>query len=536
VIVSGSDAQLDALATRHGLTIVGRFPGGAVLAANSDETTRLAADLDVQRMSGDLLVRNTMVVSNLAVAADQTRAGTSGGLLGIGGIPGVNGSGVTVAVVDSGIATHDALAKKIVAAVSFVTGDPSTNDGFGHGTHVAGIIAGISGPAVKVGAAYSSGIAPGANLVNVRVLNNQGVGYTSDVLAGVQWVIANRAKYNIRVMNLSLGHPVTESCDTDPLCQAVNQAVLSGITVVVAAGNNGKTANGQTVLGGINSPGNSPLAITVGALNTWGTVARGDDTVTTYSSRGPTAFDYYVKPDVAAPGNRIISTEASGSYLASHYAVLHNAGYGTNGYMQLSGTSMATPMVSGAAALLLSGAQGLSPTQIKMALQMGATYLPDAGMIGAGAGSVNIWASRKIIVNNGPISGLLSTVGGALTASSGMAFWDDGSLSHRAYTGVGVRLLSLADALLAWLNPSLLHRGDVNLVGLLNPLANVHGNWLVWGQAAGWTGSNDEIVWGTSANNGDEIVWGTSGGDEIVWGTSTDGDGGDTVLVTTSPS
>jgi hypothetical protein len=101
-----------------------------------------------------------------------------------------------------------------------------------------------------------------------------------------------------------------------------------------------------------------------------------------------------------------------------------------------------------------------------------------------------------------------------------------------------VRLLSLADALLAWLNPSLLHRGDVNLVGLLNPLANVHGNWLVWGQAAGWTGSNDEVIWGTSMSDGsgDEVIWGTSGGDEVIWGTSTDGDGGDGVLTGTTPS
>ncbi len=146
---------------------------------------------------------------------------------------------------------------------------------------------------------------PRAHLVNVRVLGADGSGFTSDVIAGIEWVVANRALYNIRVINLSLGHPVTEACSTDPLCEAVNQAVQAGIVVVVAAGNAGKAPDGRAILGGISSPANSPYAITVGALNTWGTVDRSDDTVATFSSRGPSAYDLAVKPDIAAPGTKI---------------------------------------------------------------------------------------------------------------------------------------------------------------------------------------------------------------------------------------
>src|SRR5262249_5593210 len=153
-------------------------------------------------------------------------------------------------------------------------------------------------------------------------------------------------------------------------------------------------------------PGNSPYAITVGALNTWGTVTRSDDSVTTYSSRGPTRFEMAVKPDVAAPGNKIISLEAQGSYLPALYSFLPRAGAGANVYMQLSGTSMAAPMVSGVAALLLQGTPSLSPAQVKLALQNGATYVPQGGLMGAGAGNMNAWASRRI-ASSGLMSGLV---------------------------------------------------------------------------------------------------------------------------------
>ncbi|HEV3139072.1 MAG TPA: S8 family peptidase, partial [Vicinamibacterales bacterium] len=339
VIVSGSDQEVDALAARHHLLLVHRGSAGAVLLANSAELAELAADPALGHLSGDVPVRNWLAISNQATAADQVRKGYAGGLFGIGAIAAVNGKGVGVAVIDSGInAQHTALANKVVASVSFVAGDPSTADVFGHGTHVAGIVA---GQPTNVTALYGGGIAPGAQLINVRVLGDDGSGYTSNVIDGIEWVINNRARYNIRVINLSLGHPVFESCVDDPLCQEVGKAVQAGIVVVAAAGNYGQTADGHMILGGITSPGNSPYAITVGATNTWGTVDRSDDTVATFSSRGPAPIDFTVKPDLAAPGVRIVSLQASNSALPSMYPTLHVAGSGNNAYMLLSGTSMA---------------------------------------------------------------------------------------------------------------------------------------------------------------------------------------------------
>ena len=149
VIVHGDDATLEALARRHGVRILRKLAGGAVLAANSRELEALTADNEVDHLSGDTLVQSWMSVSDKATAADQTRAGVSG-LLGIGAIAGVTGQGIGVAIVDSGISAHPALANKVAANVSFVTGDPLVTDPFGHGTHVAGIIAGAASAAKNV--------------------------------------------------------------------------------------------------------------------------------------------------------------------------------------------------------------------------------------------------------------------------------------------------------------------------------------------------------------------------------------------------
>ena len=520
VIVGGTDAQIDALAATHHLVVVRRLEGAAVVLANSSELADLATDAGVAHLSGDVPVRTWLSVSNKATAADQARAGTSG-LLGIGALPAVTGKGIGVAVVDSGInSQHTALQNKVVAAVSFVTGDASTADAFGHGTHVAGIIAGLP---TTVTSLYTGGMAPGANLVNVRVLGADGTGLTSDVIAGIDWAIAHKSTYNIRVINLSLGHPVFESCSVDPLCAEVQKAVNAGIVVVAAAGNYGKADSGQMVLGSIASPGNSPYAITVGAVNTWGTASRSDDTVATFSSRGPTAYDFAVKPDVAAPGVKIVSLQASGSTLATLYPTTYVAGSGNNAYMYLSGTSMAAPMVSGGIALLLQGVPGLSPAQVKLAIQNGATYMTDGGLMGAGAGEVNFLASRKL-ASSGLVGGLLTTVGGLLTSTSGASFWDAGTMSTRLYQGLGIRLIDALTAPLVWLNPSLLHFGDLNLLGLTNPLASVVPKYLQYGTLAGWTNAST-IMWGTTITdpNGQTIMWGTSSAQDdetIMWGTS----------------
>src|SRR5205823_10024624 len=143
---------------------------------------------------------------------------------------------------------------------------------YGHGTHVAAIIAGEG----SIDSGYG-GIAPGASLLNLRVLGDDGSGDASDVIEAIDWTVEHRREYDVRVINLSLGAPVLQPYRDDPLCEAVERAVKAGITVVVAAGNYGKAADGRTVYGGITSPANSPFAIAVGALDTQGTAKRSDD-------------------------------------------------------------------------------------------------------------------------------------------------------------------------------------------------------------------------------------------------------------------
>ena len=518
VIVHGTPDEVRAIAARHHLDVVRLLDGGSgVLAVNSAELTDLASDALIDHVSPDSRVHLAMTVSNTSTGATQVRAGTQGLLGLVGAYPAVTGSGIGVAVLDSGISPHSAL-PHVVASVNFVTGAADALDEFGHGTHVAGI---IGGRATNVTNLYAGGIAPDANIINVRVLGADGTGSTSDVIAGMEWAIANRVRYNIRVVNLSLGHPVTEPCATDPLCEEVEKATSLGMVVVAAAGNAGKTADGQTVLGGIASPGNSPFAITVGALNTWETTGRSDDSVTTYSSRGPTRYDLAVKPDLVAPGNKIVSLEAAGSYLSANYSWMHVAGGGTNAYARMSGTSMSTPMVSGAVALLLQGNPTLVPAQVKLALQSGATYLPDDGLMAGGAGSANFWVSRKIAGASGLTAitqALLPTPGGP----SGVSFWDTGTLTTRLYSGSGIRSLSLTDTLAALLNPSLLHWGDLNLVGVTNPLSSVAPNPLIWGQVASWT-SDSTVLCGDTIHDpsGQTVLWGDSDTTDdytVLWG------------------
>ena len=527
VIVHGDRALLRALAARHGLRVVRELEHESVLEATGAQVDALAAEAGVDHLSGDVPVHSAMSVSNRSTAADQARSGTWG-LLGIGAIPGVTGKGIGIAVLDSGISSHKALGSRVVASVSLVTGDSDRVDEFGHGTHIAGIITGSASAASYVTKEYSGGIAPDAHLVNVRVLGASGTGLTSDVIAGIDWVIANRSKYNIRIINLSLGHSVLEPVATDPLCEAVERAVRAGIVVVASAGNRGKTDDGRPILGGITSPGNSPYAITVGAVNTWNTVSRDDDSVTTYSSRGPTRFDLAVKPDVAAPGNKVVSLAAAGSYLLRAYPATFVAGSGTNAYMRLSGSSMATGVVTGGIALLLQGKSSLTPAQVKLLMQAGSSYLPEDGLMAGGAGNVNLWSSRRASVNG--LDDLLSTlplIGGLLSRPGGLAFWDEGTLTGRLYAGTGIRLLGLLDLVDALLNPSKLTWGTLHLVGENNPIADSNANYIVWGDVSRWSDSN-YIVWGDQIQTpeGNYIVWGDTQMTEgyyIVWGDSVAG-------------
>ena len=195
-------------------------------------------------------------------------------------------------------------------------GGPAT-DPHGHGTHVAGIIAGQPGRTAD--ARTVQGVAPDAFLINVRVLTAEGWGTVASLIDAIDWVIDHKAQYNIRVINISAGAPALQACQDDPACGAVQRAWAAGIVVVAAVGNNGLAADGRKIYGAVNRFGIAPEAITCGAIDTHGTPARSDDTVPTWSSRGPTAFDHYVKPDLVAPGVHIVSAEAQGSYLSKEY-------------------------------------------------------------------------------------------------------------------------------------------------------------------------------------------------------------------------
>ena len=539
-IVRGDVAAIQTVAARDGIPVLRVLSGMVVVEATPSVLDALQNVAGVVSISLDNLVSPMMSVSDRAMAADQARAG-SGGLLGaLLGTPAVNGKGIGVAVVDSGVATnHSALAGKVVASVNYATGETSTTDAFGHGTHIAGIIAGsISyGPT----SLYKNGVAPGAHLVNVRVLNREGVGYTSDVIAGIQWVVANRTKYSIRVINLSLGHPIQAPCTFDPLCLAAEDAVAKGFVVVASAGNSGKDADGKPVLGSVSTPGNAPAVITVGALNTWNTVGRDDDTVASYSSRGPTRYDMMLKPDVVAPGNKIVSLEAAGSYLAKTYPSLHVAGSGNNAYSRMSGTSMAAAMVSGGAALLLQSTPSLTPRHVKVALQVTAEFMPEAGLVAAGTGSVNLAAARKMASGDGLLGILSSLIGGKTVAGSGFAYLKPGARLDQSSSGL-TRVFGLIDqrkpgwaSRTSWTTPAQIIWGDTNMwtadqqIIWGDQIFSPAGQQIIWGDQI-FNPSGQQIIWGDQVFNpsGQQIIWGdhdTSGGQQIIWGDSTPNQG-----------
>ena len=307
----------------------------------------LANDPDVTYISPDRPVRGML---NLSVAAINALAPATFGMTGLG---------IGVAEIDSGITQNaDLTGGRVVYEESFL-GDGITQDAYGHGTHVAGILGGTG----KNSGGLYTGVAPGITIVNLRVLDQNGSGQDSNVIAAIQRAIQLKSKYNIRVINLSLGRAVFESYTLDPLCQAVEAAWKVGIVVVVAAGNEGRNDSANTHgYGTIAAPGNDPYVITVGAMKTMGTPARTDDFIASYSAKGPTPIDHIVKPDLVAPGNRVVSILSPNSTLYTMFPaseVLNGA------YFTLSGTSMAAPMVSGAAALMLEMQPGLTPDQVK---------------------------------------------------------------------------------------------------------------------------------------------------------------------------
>lgn len=296
----------------------------------TDHLLELVPESKAKMVWNDIRVHPCLDVAVRAIHADRAQQ------------HGFTGKGVTVAVLDTGIDPHPDLMlpeSRVIGWKDFVNDRKEPYDDEGHGTHVAGIIAG-SGR--ESGGKYV-GVAPQANLVGVKVLDAKGGGPVSRVVAGVQWVVENKDKYNIKIINLSLGGPAEEGYRSDPMSKATEMAWRSGLVVCAAAGNTGPKK------GTITTPGIAPSIITVGSINDQGTPPRRDDVIDDFSSRGPT-IDRLSKPDIVAPGGAISSLKRGG------------------GYVSLSGTSMATPMVSGACALLLAQNPHYRPERIKRIL------------------------------------------------------------------------------------------------------------------------------------------------------------------------
>jgi serine protease AprX len=390
-----ADVVQEALPAGVDTTSLSRFDAvSAYLTA--DEIDALSQESAVEMIVADnpvfgLDYKSSMDITNLAIGLGDVAAPANGG---------PDGSGVTVAVVDSGVATTSDLGdSRIVGWKDFVNKKKTPYDDAGHGTFVAGLIAGDGTASLPLeGGGYATmqfrGVAPAASIVGIKVLDSTGQGRASAVMAGVLWAVIHKDEYGIRVLNLSIGSNPVAPVQYDPIARAVEFAWKHGVTVVCAAGNEGEFGPG-----GILSPGNSPYVLTVGASDTRQTATLSDDAMTYYSSIGPTLFDEFAKPDVVAPGNRLISMRLPGSYIdltfpqnlipVATYAAAAPADTQPS-YLKLSGTSTSAPVAAGAVALMLSADPSLSPDDVKVRLMGTADPLAGASVLQQGAGLIDV--------------------------------------------------------------------------------------------------------------------------------------------------
>lgn len=268
------------------------------------------------------------------------------------------GNGVTVAVIDTGVADVPGLHGKVIHQEN-ISSAPDEGDQFGHGTFVAGLV---------------HNMAPGAEIVSIKLSGESGAVDVTQVLAALQWVSMNRERFSIDVVNLSFGTDSKQSAYRSPLNFAVQRLWDQGIVVVASAGNLGDGS------GTVTKPGDDPLIISVGASDERGTSTRDDDVVGTFVSRGPTQ-DGLAKPDLVAPGTRVISLRAPGSTADVENP---NARVGTEEFRG-TGTSFSAPIVSGIVAQMLGADPSLSPDQVKHGLRAGAAAISgDPAAMGAG--------------------------------------------------------------------------------------------------------------------------------------------------------
>jgi serine protease AprX len=382
------------------------------------------------------------------------------------------GKGICMAIIDSGLNGKKDIGTRVARSIDLVNWWERGRDGHGHGTHVGGIIAGNGSQAQADDySIFPEGGAPEGIIYNYRVLDENGTGSVSAVITAIDWIMQhnarNRIDRRIRVVNLSLGHPVFESYHLDPLCQALERAVLSGIAVVCAAGNYGYS-DGKPVYGGIVSPGNHPLAITVGAVNTMSTVKRSDDLIAQFSSRGPTLIDGVMKPDIVAPGNSVLSLLPHDSTIEEEHpdVIVDPQEFDANKhtfpeYMRLSGTSMAAPVVTGTIGLMLETNASLTPNLVKIILMYTAQKMIEPDIFTQGAGYLNAEGA--------------------------------------------VRLASSLRGEIDRLRP-----GDHLLVEEVEPYTRICGEKVIWGSGIFW---GDRAVWSDGICWGDGDLWGNG----ILW-------------------
>jgi len=525
-------------------SLIGR-PGRARVILRADSPLLLSSVLPVVALVGGHVVRPLPVIAGAAidlpiaavtslaasslvahlsldrnVAGAMERTGATVGATAVRSRLGLDGSGVGVAVIDSGVTPwHDDLGngdggQRIDRFVDFTSSRADPYDDFGHGTHVAGIVAGNG--ADSGGA--RTGIAPGVHLTVLKVLDGQGHGRISDVIAAIGYAVTNRDALHLRVVNLSVAAGVYESYLLDPLTLAARQAVDAGIVVVAAAGNNGRSVEGHIQYGGITAPGNAPWVLTVGASSHMGTADRADDTMAAFSSRGPSAIDANAKPDLVAPGVGIESlSDPSGQLYALHPEALLPGTVATayEPYMSLSGTSMAAPVVTGTVALMLQANPSLTPNAVKAILQFTAQTYAGYDPLTQGAGFLNADGAVSLAAW---YAAPASTPYPDRSAWTGHVIWGNRMLSGAA---LSPDLVSWALGVV-WGDPA---------QALVSSLDNV-----VWGALCGgldcpiaW---NNQLVTSTGDGEGDTVVWGTSDGegDTVVWGTSCTDPSCDTVV------
>jgi serine protease AprX len=472
------------------------------------------------------------------VAGTMERTAATVGALPLRETYGYDGTGIGVALIDSGVtSSHDDLAdaasgtQRVARFVDLVGGRTTPYDDCGHGTHVAGIVAGNGFDS----SGARAGIAPGARLVVLKALDATGKGSVSDVIAAIDYVVAHRTELNIRVLNLSLAAATVESYETDPLTLAAKTAVSQGIVVVAAAGNAG-TRDGRTQYGAIGAPGNAPWVLTVGASSHAGTIDRADDSIAAFSSRGPAAGGYAAKPDVVAPGVGIESLSDPQSAFYSRLAPYLLSGTTPTAYLpylSLSGTSMAAPVVSGTVALMLQANPALSPNQVKAMLQFTAQVNPAYDPLTEGAGFLNARGAVELARH---FAAPLATAYPSTAGWSGRIIWgnrlfEGGRLTPSANAwSTGVlwgALTTPRGRSVSW--------GEICSGGACDTAADAWTAWdvsdaahnVVWGALCGghdcssaWsvaavlgTTAEDTVVWGMNA---DTVVWGMD--DTVVWG------------------